>query len=401
MKHFRLRTGLAVSTLLFSLGTVQAFAQGILAEIHGTVLDPTGAPISNATITVTDTAKGWTRVLYSNDRGEYELPQLEPDSISVAVEALGFKRSVHNGITLQTGQQAQIDFKLDTGDVTETVSVSADASQVQAENGAQGTVIESRKIVELPLNGRNFFQLAQLVPNVVPPIPNFNSLSAQLQRRYSHGMTLLVAYTYSHSLDDAPYSGSLQDPQNLPSQYASSDFDVRHRLVASFTYELPFGHNGNHFTDSIIGGWQANGIFVYQTGIPFTVTTSKDISNTGASNYANLVPGEKPSLSDPTPARWFNTSAFNDVQPAGTFAYGTAGRNLLASDGPVNLDLGVYRRIAFIHETYFQLRAEVYNTINHPTFSSPVTNVEAGNFGSVTSTSNNPRQTQFALKYVF
>jgi hypothetical protein len=230
---------------------------------------------------------------------------------------------------------------------------------------------------------------------------NFNSLSAQLQRRYSQGLTLLVGYTYSHSLDDAPYSGSLQNPQNLPSQYASSDFDVRHRLVASSTYELPFRHSGNRFANSLIGGWQANGIFVYQTGIPFTVTTSNDISNTGASNYANLVPGQKPSLADPIPTRWFNTSAFNDVEPGGTFAYGTAGRNIIASDGPVNLDLGIYRKIAFIRETYFQLRAEVYNTMNHPTFATPVTNVQAGNFGSVTSTSNNPRQTQFALKYNF
>lgn len=236
---------------------------------------------------------------------------------------------------------------------------------------------------------------------------NFNSLSAQLQRRYAQGMTLLLAYTYSHSLDDAPYSASLQNPQNLPSQYASSDFDVRHRLVASFTYELPFGHGRaigkslGRVPDAVISGWQANGIFVYQTGIPFTVTTSKDISNTGATNYANLVSGQDPELGHPTAARWFNTAAFSDVVPSGTFAYGSSSRNMLYSDGPVNLDLGVYRRVNFVHETYFQFRAEVYNTMNHPTFSAPVTNVEAGNFGSVTSISNNARQTQFALKYIF
>ncbi len=233
---------------------------------------------------------------------------------------------------------------------------------------------------------------------------NFTSLSAQLQRRYAQGLTLLVAYTYSHSLDDI---GSLQDPYNLPASYASSDFDVKHRLVSSFTYELPFG-KGKPFASHInpvasaaISGWQMNGIFVYQTGIPFTVTTSKDISNTGASNFANINPGVDPHVSSPSALEWFNTAAFNDTNPAGTYAYGTSSRNLLRSDGPVNLDLGVYRRVNVYRETYLQFRFEVYNLLNHPTFSSPVTNFEAGNFGQVTSISNSPRQTQFAVKYVF
>jgi hypothetical protein len=237
---------------------------------------------------------------------------------------------------------------------------------------------------------------------------NFNSLGVQLQRRYAQGMTLLIAYTYSHSLDDAPYSGTLQNPQNLPSQYASSDFDVHHRLVSSFTYELPVGRgralgNGfNRLVEGAISDWQVNGIFVFQTGIPFTVTTTKDISNTGASNYAQVVPGVTPTVSSPTPARWFNTAAFaDDLLPAGSYAYGTASRNSLRSDGPVNLDLGVYRRIRFIRETQFELRAEVYNTLNHPTFSAPTANVESPSFGQVTSTSNSARQTQFAVKYIF
>ena len=233
---------------------------------------------------------------------------------------------------------------------------------------------------------------------------NYNSFSAQLQRRYAKGMTLLIAYTYSHSLDDV---GSIQDPRNLPSQYASSDFDIRHRLVGSFTYELPFGRgralvsNHNRILEAAISGWQANGIAVYQTGTPFTVTTSKDISNTGASNFANLVPGQNPFAGTHTPLQWFNTAAFGDTLPANTYAYGNSGRNMLRSDGPVNLDLGVYRRIPFVHETAFQFRAEFYNVLNHPTFASPTANVESASFGQVSSTSNSSRQTQFAVKYLF
>lgn len=237
---------------------------------------------------------------------------------------------------------------------------------------------------------------------------NFNSLAAQLQRRYSHGLTLLVAYTYSHSLDDAPYSGSLQNAQNLSAGYANSDFDIRHRFVSSFTYELPFGRSKafgssyNRIVEAAISGWQANGIFSFQTGLPFTVTTSRDISNTGAANYAQIVPGADPNITPRTPTRWFNTAAFTDtLLPTGSYAYGTAGRNLLRADRPINLDLGVYRRIAFLRETQFELRAEVFNVLNHPVFSAPVANVQSGSFGVVNSTNGNPRQTQFAIKYIF
>ncbi len=237
---------------------------------------------------------------------------------------------------------------------------------------------------------------------------NFNSLAAQLQRRYSGGLTLLIAYTYSHSLDDAPYTGSLQNEQSLSAGYASSDFDIRHRFVSSFTYELPVGRsrrfasNYNGIVESAISGWQLNGIVSAQTGTPFTVTTSKDISNTGAANYAQVVPGVDPNIAKPSAARWFNTAAFSDtLLPAGSYSYGTASRNSLRADGPVDWDLGVYRRIPFVHETQFELRAEIFNLLNHPTFSAPTANVESGSFGTVTSTVGNPRQTQFALKYLF
>ena len=153
---------------------------------------------------------------------------------------------------------------------------------------------------------------------------------------------------------------------------------------------------------SAISGWQLNGIVSAQTGTPFTVTTSKDISNTGAANYAQVVPGVDPNIAKPSAARWFNTAAFSDtLLPAGSYSYGTASRNSLRADGPVDWDLGVYRRIPFVHETQFELRAEIFNLLNHPTFSAPTANVESGSFGTVTSTVGNPRQTQFALKYLF
>lgn len=237
---------------------------------------------------------------------------------------------------------------------------------------------------------------------------SFNSFSAQLTRRYAQGLTLLASYTYSHSLDDAPYTGFIQDPRNLASQYASSDFDVRHRFVGSFTYELPFGAGkplgagAETVVRQAISGWQANGIFAAQTGNPFTVTTTRDIANVGlGTTYANIVPGQDPHAGGSTPNHWFNPDAYTDVVPAGVYALGNAGRNTLYADNLVNLDLGLYRRVP-IHERFqTELRAEVYNVLNHPSFSAPTTNVQSTSFGTVSATNSTARQTQFAIKVLF
>ncbi len=281
--------------------------------------------------------------------------------------------------------------------------------------GSKGTHLQESYNINQPAPGAGAIQGRRPYPqwgNITwvdsSGYSNFNSLAAQLQRRYSNGLTLLIAYTYSHSLDDAPYSGALQNVQNLSAGYGPSDFDIHHRFVSSFTYELPFGHTKalgsgyNRIVEGAISGWQANGIFSFQTGLPFTVTTTKDISNTGTSNYAQIVPGVDPNINPRLPTRWFNTAAFADnLLPAGSYAYGTASRNSLRADGPVDLDLGVYRRIGFLRETQFELRAELFNVLNHPAFSAPTANVESGSFGVVTGTNGNPRQTQFAVKYIF
>lgn len=237
---------------------------------------------------------------------------------------------------------------------------------------------------------------------------SFNSGSIQLTRRYSQGMTLLASYTYSHSLDDAPYSGSLQNWRNLPSQWASSDFDIRHRFVTSFTYELPFGKgraigaNLGQVPSHLISGWQINGILVAQTGTPFTVTTSKDLANVGlSSTYANLVPGQSLKVANPSPTKWFNTAAFTNTEPAGVYAYGNSSRNALNSDGTNNLDFGLYRRIPIHESMQAEFRAEIFNLLNHPSFGTPTTSVDSTAFGAVSTTSSTSRETQFALKVLF
>jgi hypothetical protein len=115
-------TLIILSMMLLGLaGSSVLYAQDVLAEIQGTVTDFADLPLPGPTIMVTDTAKGWKRVLHSNV--EYELPPLAPDSISVAIEAPNFNRTTRTGIALQGRQQAQIDFKPETGVVTQTIDI--------------------------------------------------------------------------------------------------------------------------------------------------------------------------------------------------------------------------------------------------------------------------------------
>jgi hypothetical protein len=150
-----------------------AFARGIVSSIRGVVADASGGVIQGAAVRIEDVTKGWTRSTLSGASGGYEFVQLPPtDEFSIAAEFKGFSKEVRNGIVLRTGQESRIDFALAPGEVSSTVSVEGNISLVQSENASVGSVVDERKVEELPLNGRVFWQLSQLVPNVFPPTQN-------------------------------------------------------------------------------------------------------------------------------------------------------------------------------------------------------------------------------------
>jgi hypothetical protein len=137
-----------------------------LGEITGQVGDASGASVSGAEVTATNAATGGVRTTRSNEAGIYSFPSLQPGLYSVKVEAKGFRTVSKTGIELQVQQTARLDFSLEVGAVTEVVEVSASGAILTTENATVGTVIENKRIVELPLNGRNFLQLVSLSPNV-------------------------------------------------------------------------------------------------------------------------------------------------------------------------------------------------------------------------------------------
>jgi len=241
---------------------------------------------------------------------------------------------------------------------------------------------------------------------------NYHGFSLRVERRFTQGLSFLASWTISKSIDlGAPPSTSgvgeadVQNPRNLRAERGLSEFDARHRFVTSFVYELPVGRGrrwlsaAHPILDHILGGWQVTGILTLQSGRPFTVITTRDISNTGGANRPFVV--GNPKVKKPTPDRWFNTDAFSDVLPPGVFAYGNAGRNILIADGINNLDLGLFKNFRLGEERRLQFRAEFFNVANHANFGIPERNRASSAFGRVNATTTLNRQIQFGLKFIF
>ena len=149
-----------VFSLLSSLGLL---AQGTVT-IYGTVTDPSGSLIPGTAITVTQTTTGQVRSVRSNERGDYIVTQLPIGAYTVAAERQGFKKFVQPGIRVQVDENRQVPITLQIGDLAESVTVQAESVQVETRSGTLKEVIDSKRIVELPLNGRNALDLQRLVP---------------------------------------------------------------------------------------------------------------------------------------------------------------------------------------------------------------------------------------------
>lgn len=155
---------LLLSLLLSSFAEAQTASGTIL----GTIRDPQDAPIPGAKVTVTNTASNISKTFTTDQSGTYAVPFLLPGQYTVTAEAQGFRRSTRSGLTLRVEDRLSIDFRLEVGALAEQVTVTGEASLLETTTNTLGQVIENRRIVDLPLNGREPFSLAQLVPGVLP-----------------------------------------------------------------------------------------------------------------------------------------------------------------------------------------------------------------------------------------
>lgn len=160
-----------------TLACVAAFACAAAATVHaqatgsiaGLVTDESGAVVPGVTIEVTSTATSQVRTAVTADDGRYSVPLLQPGVYQVKGTLAGFKTFVREGVTVTVGSTSRVDIRLAVGGLDETISVTADAPLVETSNATLGIVVDEKKVVDLPLNGRNFTQLGTLLPGVVEP----------------------------------------------------------------------------------------------------------------------------------------------------------------------------------------------------------------------------------------
>ena len=251
---------------------------------------------------------------------------------------------------------------------------------------------------------------------------NYNSLQVTVDKRISHGLSFLSAYTFSHSLDvsssfeDTAFqaAGGVDPYGNFGRDYGNSAFDARHRWVFSFNYEIPsLKHLWSAAPGPIFDGWRINGINAVQTGFPIILQDSNNRSLTcdlafsfyGCPDRPDLV--SLPSTLNPRTAEfggknhyWFDPSSFTH-NAIGTL--GTAGRGILLGPGYWNTDFSLQKDTRITEGKMLQLRIEFYNIFNHTNFANPTGNVNSGNFGRILGIRSftNSRQIQLAAKFIF
>jgi hypothetical protein len=264
--------------VLLGLLAVQAFAQE--ATIVGTVTDPSGATIPNAAVTTVNTQNNQVTHFVTSSDGQYLAPGLQVGHYSVRVEVPGFKKAEQKDIILNVGDRARVDFKLEIGSATESVTVEATPVAVQTESGEVSDVITSQQVTQLSVNGRSIYGLTALMAGASSNMPDVNTPTAvggnatvsYNGNRSSHNIYLLdggedLDRGGSGTMSVAPSIDALGEFRTLTSNY-SADFGLS--SAATFTMVLKSGTKDFHAS-----GWEfvrnedldANDFFRNQSGL--------------------------------------------------------------------------------------------------------------------------------------
>jgi hypothetical protein len=242
----------------------------------------------------------------------------------------------------------------------------------------------------------------------------YHSLQTKVEKRFSHDLSFLTAFTYGRSIDEVStaslgfHGGGYARNWNHPEwEKGPSDFNQKFRFVNSLSYTLPFG-KGKRFLNTmnnagniLLGGWELQGIQSFTSGVPFTINASNGESNTNgdAEERPNRVPGAPLYPSHQDPSLWFNPAAFT-ATAFGTL--GNSGRNIIYSAPQLNIDTSLFKDFIFTERAKLQFRSEFFNMINHPNFRANSLNSSFDAAGAGAYSGANPaRQIQFALKMIF
>jgi len=249
----------------------------------------------------------------------------------------------------------------------------------------------------------------------------YNALEASLRKRFSHGLSFLVSYTWSKAIDDVssfnitgsaskPVAGEndlAQDPFNLGAERGLSAFDARNRFVGSYDWALPFWAHGQNWYQRALGGWQLDGIATLMSGTPFTVFDSNDVAAEGTAPEITGFSSQRPNLvGNPnngprTVSSWLNTSAYQRLDvTANAGQFGTEGRNVNVGPAYADWDFAALKNFKVTESMRIQFRAELFDLLNRTNFRLPDSDISSPTFNHILA-SEAPRQVQFALKFMY
>ncbi|HET7113092.1 MAG TPA: hypothetical protein VFI57_05575, partial [Pyrinomonadaceae bacterium] len=244
----------------------------------------------------------------------------------------------------------------------------------------------------------------------------YHSLQASMEKRLSRGVSAGVHYTWSSFIDTAseifnPSSGEVavsQDSFNRSSDRGRSTYDRPHRLTGNFVYEFPWFQNQSGFKGRVLGGWQVNGFFTFQSGAPFTVLNGSDPA--GALSGINTLVGDaiRPNLATNLPLGGMTVPEIIAAGGASLFQritaaqrVGNAGRNILRADGINNIDLGIFKNTSIGENQRIQFRAEFNNATNTRDFGIPEGRANSSNFLNQWGTNGGNRRIVLGVRYIF
>ena len=261
-----------------------------------------------------------------------------------------------------------------------------------------------------PINPRlPYYSVAPNIPTIDQRngdgTSHYNALQIQAEKRYSYGLSFLVAYTWSKTMDN---TNNLVYPYNDALNYGlSSGFklvDIPQNLVITYNYDLPFGKgkrllgNSSGFVSSVVSGWSLNGITTFQAGQPMQLTVANNLlNNNGYSNPVDAVCSNIPMPK--TVSEWFDTSCFA-APPAYTFG-NTGVYAHVRGPGIQNWDFSIAKNTPIRERMQFRLEADFFNLFNNPHFSNPNNSLGDSNFGTISSDRLPPRLIQLGAKFSF
>jgi hypothetical protein len=226
-----------VCIVMFSLGSIPVSAQDTRGTISGTVTDPQGGVLPGASVIVSNTGTGTVTRLATNSRGYYEAPLLLPGVYRVTIERTGFKQSVRSGLTLALGEQLQIDFELELGSATESVTVTTEAPLLDTSSVSTGRALSNREVMDLPVLGNNITMLTRFAPGVQVPGTTQFLVQGQVGGGSQYNAPGGVGGN-EWSIDGASTNGTDRRVSIMPSPDTIDEFKIE-----TSNFDAAFGHS--------------------------------------------------------------------------------------------------------------------------------------------------------------